>query len=202
MTSHRGWYTRGYLPHRDEPGLIQAVTFHLADSLPLRLLQEGQAVDVPEGARRARVQALLDQGWGGCLLADERVAEIVEETLLHYDGTRYALLAWVIMPNHVHVVVETLSGTPLARMLQNWKGYSARQVNALLGRQGTLWHREYYDRYIRDVTHLENAVLYVHNNPVKAGLVEAPAEWRYGSARRVAGVDRMWHVPYEGQSQE
>ena len=200
MTTHRGWYTRGYLPHRDEPGLIQAVTFHLADSLPLRLLQQGQTPTESGDARRARVQGLPDQGRGGCLLADQRVAEIVEGTLLHYDGARYALLAWVIMPNHVHVVVETFDGTPLARMLQNWQGYSARRVNALLGREAALWHREYYDRYIRDARHLENAVLYVHSNPVKAGLVESPAEWRYGSARRVAGVDRMWHVPFERQS--
>jgi putative transposase len=200
MTTHRGWYTRGYLPHRDEPGLIQAVTFHLADSLPLRLLQEGHQPDESEGARRARVQALLDQGYGRCLLGEERAAAIVENTLLHYDGTRYALLAWVIMPNHVHVIVETLSTTPLARVLQNWKGYAARQVNLLLGTSGTVWHREYYDRYIRDETHLENAVLYVHNNPVKAGLVDTPAEWRYGSARRVATVDSTYHVTFERQS--
>ncbi|MHB1317357.1 MAG: REP-associated tyrosine transposase [Anaerolineae bacterium] len=202
MTTHRGWYSRGYLPHRDEPGLIQALTSDLADSLPLGLLQEGDPSAESDGARRVRIQALLDQGWGGCLLADERVAEIVENTLLYFDGTRYALLAWVIMPNHVHVVVETLDATPLARMLQNWKGYSARRANEVLNRKGTLWHREYYDRYIRDVRHLENAVLYVHNNPVKAGLVESPADWRFGSARRVGGVDRMWHVPFEGQSRE
>ncbi|MFO7697077.1 MAG: transposase [Anaerolineae bacterium] len=100
------------------------------------------------------------------------------------------------MPNHVHVLIETMDGWPLSRVLHSWKSYTAHQVNKHLGRQGSLWRREYHDRFVRDETHLGNAVLYVHNNPVKAGLVERPEDWRFSSARRVEAVDRTYHVPY------
>jgi putative transposase len=199
MTSHKGWYSRGYLPHWDQAGVVQAVTFHLADSLPLHLLNPGLVPEDEQAAQRVRVQRTLDAGWGGCVLADPRAATIVEDSLLYGDGSRYLLLAWVVMPNHVHVLVELLERGSPPRIVQAWKGYSAKQINALLGRHGRLWHRDYFDRYIRDERHLENATLYLHWNPVKAGLVERPEDWRYGSARLVEALDSTWHVPYSGQ---
>lgn len=199
MSEHRGWHSRGYLPHRDEPGLIQAITFHLADSLPLRLLYPDLPPSEEQEAYREKVQEWLDAGWGGCLLSDPRAAAIVEDLLLDRDGKSYVLLAWVVMPNHVHVLIETLEGTPLERIVHGWKGYSARQINDLLGRRGALWRPEYYDRYIRDVEHLERSLLYIHGNPVRAGLVEDPQDWQFGSARRVGTLDGMWHRPFEGQ---
>jgi putative transposase len=199
MTQHKGWYSRGYLPHWDQAGVVQAVTFHLADSLPLRLLNPGLLPEDEQEAQRVRVQRTLDAGWGGCVLADPRAATIVEDSLLYGDGSRYLLLAWVVMLNHVHVLVELLERGSLPRIVQAWKGYSAKQINALLGRHGRLWHRDYFDRCIRDERHLENATLYLHWNPVKAGLVERPQDWRYGSARLVETLDSTWHIPYSGQ---
>ncbi len=193
MTEHKGWYRRR-LPHRDEPGLIQAITFRLVDSLPAALLSLMASEGEADVSGRARAQRLMDAGAGSCLLRDPRVAEVVEEALLAGDGSRYVLLAWVVMPNHVHVLIEALGEWSLARILQSWKGGTARQANLVLGRQGGLWAREYYDRYIRDENHLQRAVLYVHNNPVKAGLVSDPREWRFGSARRVETVDSMFHA--------
>ena len=93
MTTHKGWYSRGYLPHWDQPGVVQAVTFHLADSLPLHLLNPGRVPEDEQAAQRARVQHVLDSGWGGCVLADPRVAAVVEDSLLFGDGSRYVLLA-------------------------------------------------------------------------------------------------------------
>jgi REP element-mobilizing transposase RayT len=199
MSEHRGWHSRGYLPHRDEPGLIQAITFHLADSLPLHLLYPGLPPAEEQEAYRDRVQGWLDVGWGGCLLSDSNAAAIVENLLLDRDGQSYVLLAWVIMPNHVHALIETKVGMPLERILHGWKGYSARQINDLLARQGALWRPEYFDRYIRDEEHLEKSVLYIHGNPVRAGLIEDPRDWEFGSARRVETLDSTWHTPYAGR---
>jgi putative transposase len=196
MTPHKGWYSRGYLPHWDQPGVVQAVTFHLADSLPLRLLNPGVLPEDKQADQRARVQRTLDSGWGGCVLADPRAATIVEDSLLFGDGSHCRLLAWVVMPNQVHVLVELLESGSLPRIVQAWKGYTAKQINALLGRQGTLWHKDYYDRYVRDMRHLENAILYLHWNPAKAGLVERPEDWHYGSAHLVETLDSTWHIPY------
>ena len=196
MDTGRGWYRPRRLPHRDEPGLVQAVTFHLEDSLPLGMLRGDLPHAGNEAAERARMQHALDQGWGGCALADGRAARIVEDALFFGDTSRYVLLAWVVMPNHVHVVIETRRGWPLQRLVRDWKTYSALQINALLGRTGALWNREYYDRYVRDEAHLGNAIRYVHNNPVKAGLVESPEQWRYSSAWRVEDVSAPYHLPY------
>jgi REP element-mobilizing transposase RayT len=196
MPEHRGFYSRGYHPHYDQPGLLQAITFHLADSLPLRLLKAPALPDELREAHRAEVQRHLDEGWGGCLLSDPEAAQVTEDALLHGDGVRYRLLAWVIMPNHVHVLVEEREGWPLARLVQTWKGYTGRRINALTGRRGAVWQPDYYDRFIRDTDHLRNAVQYVHYNPVRAGLVQEPADWRFGSARRVEAPDRMVHAPY------
>lgn len=103
------WHSRGYLPHRDRLGLLQSITFRLADSLPqkkLAQLREELRV-LPEERRsveeRKRIEAWLDAGSGCCALRHPAVARYVEDSLLHFDGERYALLAWCIMPNHVHV---------------------------------------------------------------------------------------------------
>ena len=199
MAVHKGWYSRGYLPHWDHPGVVQAVTFHLADSLPLQLLNPMLLPEDEQPAQRARVQRALDAGWGGCVLSEPEAAVIVEDALLYGDGSRYRLLAWVVMPNHVHVLFEILEGMSLPRIVQAWKGYTAKQINALRGRHGALWNKDYFDRYVRDARHLGNATRYVHWNPVKAGLVERPEDWRFGSARLVESLDSTWHVPSEYQ---
>jgi REP element-mobilizing transposase RayT len=107
----------------------------------------------------------------------------VEAALLHFDGARYRLLAWCVMPNHVHVMIETLEGFPLADVLHSWKSFTANQANKLLGRPGEFWQREYFDRYIRHAEHFQQAVAYIEENPVKAGLARIKTEWPWSSAR-------------------
>jgi len=194
---HKGWYSRGYLPHIDQPGLIQAITFRLADSLPRVKREELADKRYPPQVVRARMQALIDQGMGTCVLRDPRAADAVEESLFYHDGTDYHLLAWVVMPNHVHVLVETLHGIPLPRIVRQWKTYTARTINAAFGRSGPLWQSDYYDRFIRDQRHLGRATIYIHANPVMARLVEEPAQWPHSSARFVEALGATYHVPYE-----
>jgi putative transposase len=179
----KGWYTRGYLPHYDKPGTLQMVTFRLADAMPAVRQHEWEALlkIEDERERRTKLEAYLDLGHGECVLRNPRAAAAVEQVLLRCDGERYRLAAWVIMPNHVHVIVE-LWTMPLGELLKAWKGASAHAVNLVLGRSGTLWQREYWDRYIRDEEHFRKARSYVESNPVKAGLARMAAEWRFGSA--------------------
>ena len=134
--------------------------------------------------RQRRIAAYLDAGHGECWLRDERIAEVMENTLLHFDGERYELLAWVVMPNHVHVLAEMREGWPLAKLVYSWKTWTAKRANEILGRSGTFWFREYHDRYIRDATHLANAKRYIKENAMKAGLCAAREDWRWGNAWR------------------
>ena len=87
------------------------------------------------------------------------------------------------MPNHVHAVVEPREGHSLGPIVHSWKSYSAKQANQVLGRSGEFWHRDYFDRYIRDEGHLARTIDYVENNPVKAGLCASSGGWPWSSAR-------------------
>jgi len=179
----KGWYTRGYLPHYDKPGTLQMVTFRLADAMPASRRHEWEALLKIEDDReqRTKLEAYLDLGHGDCVLKQRRAAAAVEEVLLRCDGERYRLAAWVIMPNHVHALVE-LWTMPLGALLKAWKGTSAHAVNLVLGRSGTLWQRDYWDRYIRDEEHFRKARHYIESNPVKARLACMAAEWAHSSA--------------------
>ncbi len=146
-------------------------------------------IDMPDddqkSERRARINTFLDAGYGSCLLRDPDCARIVEDNLLHFDGDRYRLIAWVVMPNHVHALIEPLPDHCLADIAHSWKSYTATRINRLLKRQGALWQREYWDRYIRDMPHLQNTISYIHTNPVTAGLVGDTTAWMFSSARRM-----------------
>ncbi len=178
----RGWHERGYLPHRDEPGLTQFVTFRLAESFPAELRRQWERLLKIEDDRQRRMEleAWLDLGKGVCWLKDERVATVVAEALRHFDGERYRLLAWVIMPNHVHVLVKT-DQEPLSKVVRTWKQFSARKANAILGRSGAFWQADYWDTFMRDRDHEQNTIRYIQENPVKAGLVKTFRGWRWGS---------------------
>ncbi|MCG2767313.1 MAG: transposase [Anaerolineae bacterium] len=185
LQTHKGWYSRGYLPHFDDPGLIQGITFRLWDSLPAHVVESlvEELKQTSSATKRARIEAYLNAGYGACYLCDPRIGRLVENALLHFDGERYRMIAWVVMPNHVHTLIETIEGYPLGTVLHSWKSYTASKANQILGRSGRFWYHEYFDRYIRDERHFANAVRYIHENPVKAGLVEKPEEWLFSSAR-------------------
>ena len=133
------------------------------------------------------IERFLDRGYGECSLRDPRIAAVVEDALLHGDGERYRLLAWVVMPNHVHCVIEQVPGIPLGKVVGSWKIFTAKAANALLNRAAPFWARDYFDRYIRDAEHFHAVVSYIENNPVKAGLVADRMEWPWSSARLTEG---------------
>ncbi|MCB1186846.1 transposase [bacterium] len=185
---HRGLYNHGRLPHFDHHSLFQAITFRLADSLhPSRFVANPSWKN-----RRDDTRAIfagdeeLDTCYGNCWLKDHRIASIVEDSLLHFDGERYLLLAWVIMPNHVHVMIAQRKGFPLAGIIRGWKSFTATQSNRILGRTGSFWQRDYFDRFIRDQRHLHNVADYIHQNPVKAKLCRSAAEWKWSSYNRIS----------------
>lgn len=95
----------------------------------------------------------------------------------HFDGVRYGLKAWCVMPNHVHVVLETHPDHPLPGVLHSWKSYTATASNRHLGRAGQFWQTEYYDHLIRDEADLAHALRYVVENPAKAGLRNWKRVW-------------------------
>jgi REP element-mobilizing transposase RayT len=141
-----------------------------------------------EVALRRRIEKYLDAGHGECWLRRTDIARVVEGALFHFDGQRYRLLAWCIMPNHVHALIETREGFPLADVLHSWKSFTSHEANRLLQRIGVFWQREYLDRFVRNAEHFENVITYIEENPVKAGLAKIKADWSWSSARfRVSG---------------
>ena len=187
---HSGWTDRGYLPHYDKPGLVQAVTFRLADSLPKSKRSEWEHIlDITDDAERIRqIERYLDQGAGSCILRQPACAEIVQNALLHFDGTRYRLIAWCVMPNHVHVLFETFPGHPLGKVVHSWKTFTTREINKHLNRSGPLWQEDYFDTFMRDDEQQWSEKDYIEGNPVNAGLVSRATDWPWGSAARSASM--------------
>lgn len=194
------WRSRGYLPHFDEPRLLQSLTFRLHDAVPDAVVQSWKAelawvenlpaTDPREIQLHKHIARYEDASHGACWLREERIAALVEDALLHFDGQRYRLIAWCLMPNHVHFLVETWEGWPLKSLVHSWKSYTAHRANQVLGRSGEFWFREYFDRFIRDERHFRSVVEYIEQNPVKAGFARTREEWRWSSAWRGAGKER------------
>lgn len=173
----RGWKERGYFPHRDEPDLTQFVTFRLADSFPEALREKWEKLlrIEEDRERRTQLEAWLDLGHGECHLNDDRIARVVVDALQELDGVRYRLLAFTIMPNHVHVLFH-VSAVPMKKIVQGWKGRTSRAANQMLGKTGhPFWQHDYWDTYMRDPAHEAQTTRYIRNNPVKASLV---SDWR------------------------
>ena len=203
--SHRvaGQYTRGYLPHIRVEGRRYFVTFRLDGTLPQEVLhnlqgerdelirkagREGHQLSWDEQKRlfdlySERIESHLDAGRGDCWLKNPRVAEIVASALRFFVNSRYALGAWVVMPNHVHVLVRPLGEHTLDSVVKSWKGFSAREANKILERTGEVfWAHEYYDHWLRDEDEKARLTAYVYDNPVKAGLCARPEDWLWSSA--------------------
>jgi REP element-mobilizing transposase RayT len=190
----RGWHERGYLPHRDEPGLTQFVTFHLADSFPESLRSEWEHFAKIEDDREQHklLEAYLDKGRGECHLHQPEIAKLIEDNFRRFSGAgcgsqsrapgRYELRAWVVMPNHVHVLFK-VGSVSMAETVGAWKKHTGRLANKLLGKRGAFWAKDYFDTYMRDAEHEQKTIRYVENNPTKAKLVLDPKDWPWSSAR-------------------
>jgi putative transposase len=180
MNDPKGWHGRGYLPHFDSPETVQHVVFRTAGSLPDAIMRN---LPTEVAQRRTAVDAALDRSTSGYVLTRAEAAAVVENAIRHFDDQRYRLLAWCVMPNHVHVILEQLQGWNLGQIVRSWKLFTTRRLNELHGTRGAIWASDYFDRYMRDEDHLQQTIGYVENNPIKAGFVSTPEEWPFSSAR-------------------
>ena len=179
--------SRRNLPHWQQEGRTYFVTFRPHDSLPqekIEALRKNRAewLDTnpePWSAAQSleyhelfseKVQQWLDVGYGSCLLKDPAPAKIVADALRHFDAERYDLVAWVVMPNHVHALLTPRSGFALGKILHSWKSFSAHEINKQAVRQGDVWQDESYDHIVRDPDSLWHFAKYIVDNPRQAGL--------------------------------
>lgn len=184
------WYTTK-LPHRNKEGLIQFITFRLGDSVPKSVLEELQE-SLKEGndeENRIRKQKFLekylDNGYGSCALENPTMSQVMMDALLHHDTVKYDLLAWSILPNHVHVLIKTNDSLP--KIVQSWKSFTGKwaiQNNKkhklnLPNDADRFWMPEYWDRFIRDENHFNATINYILNNPSKAGLSSTHLAHKY-----------------------
>ena len=176
-----------HLPHWQQPGATYFVTFRLADSLPALTLAHWRH-DRDEWLRthprpwtpllsaeyyrlfHESIETHLDKGLGSCTLAASDVAEIVERALRHFDGERYWLGSYAIMPNHVHVLVTLDGEESLSATLHSWKSFTAQRINDLLNRSGRFWQDESFDHIVRHEDELRAIEHYIAENPGNAGL--------------------------------
>jgi type I restriction enzyme R subunit len=174
--------TGAKLPHWHQNNKIQFITFRLADSLPQEKLAELTAFkeqwlaahpqpwdqktkDEYDYTIRRKIDRWLDQGFGECILQREDIRQIVANTLLLYHGRRYNLYRFVIMPNHVHLLLSPIGEEVSTRFIGSVKQYTANAINQALGRKGQVWQRNFFDRLVRDGNNFEAYVNYINQNP-------------------------------------
>lgn len=176
------------VPHFNFDGAIQFVTYGLADSDLLRRQRSGQqsaATGLRGGAPVIRARNSLtrrEAAYGSCVLRHEISATVVIENFQHHEPEKYRLLAWVVMPTHVHVLLQPTPEYTVGRIVQLWKTYTGHVLSPLYPAalvKNSFWQADYWDRYIRDEAHLATTIRYIRMNPVKAGLVRTPSEWPY-----------------------
>lgn len=170
------------------------VTFRLADSLPATALQRIRSeallsvrttANVPAADKHELLTQLtaqkverhldLDLGRGACHLAKPQIADVVVSALQHFDGTRYRLQAWCVMPNHIHVLFQLSPEETLPPILHSWKSFTAKKCSSMLGTSGAFWQKEYYDHLVRNEGDLRRIAQYIVDNPIKAGW----KDWRW-----------------------
>jgi len=182
----KGWHSRGYLPHFDDGVRTQFITYRLSDSLPQKVLKKYKLqlenLEIDERELNVKIDKYLDRGIGECHLQKREMAEIVEENLLRFNNEKYKLHAWVIMPNHVHLLLTAMNGYTISQIVHSCKSYTSNKTNKILGRRKRFWFPEAFDRFIRDYDHFEKTLSYIERNPVKAGLCKNQSDWRFSSA--------------------
>ncbi|MDZ4684039.1 MAG: transposase [Planctomycetaceae bacterium] len=193
--------TYGHLPHWYQPGATYFVTFRTADSLPpevadllrrrrhdwlhrhgidgdrpdwkiaLRKLSDGLQRDFDATFSREFLRA-LDKGHGACPLRRRELAETVSDSLRHFDGERYHLGDFVVMPNHVHLLVGLLGTTEIEAQCYSWKKFTAASINRDLQQTGEFWQTESFDHLVRNAEQFDRIRRYIAQNGPQAGLSE------------------------------
>jgi putative transposase len=197
-------HSENRLPHWQQESAVYFVTFRLADSVPSQVLGQWQderqawlrvhpepwnlGVEIEYHRRfSGALERWLDEGHGSCLLRRHDCAEIIAKTLRHFEGERVVMISFAVMPNHVHALFVQNSEWSLEKLIHSWKGFTARQINKLLGRTGSFWQRDYFDRLVRDQEHFANCVRYIRRNPEKATLITNEfILWESELAREIA----------------
>ena len=192
--------SHGHLPHWFQPGATYFVTFRTDDSVPATMANDWfrrrnnwlveHGIN-PVGTWKLQLDSLpaevrlqyhknftdefmdyLDRGMGECQLRRPELAAIVAKSLRHFDGVRYHLGDFAVMPNHVHVLVGLLGTTDIERQCYSWKKFTATQINERLGQSGRFWQEESFDHLVRHAGQFEALQRYIADNPKRAGLVE------------------------------
>lgn len=173
----------GDLPHMHQEGKMQFITFRLADSLPQEVRKEILQFKIHfetthpkpwdentlleyRKVIRGNTERLLDNNHGSCILREPHIRSCLADSIMYFDGIRYHVKAFVIMPNHVHLLIQLFIGHDLDIVMKSIKGYSARKINRILGTSGIIWQRENRDTLIRNEVHYENCINYIRRNPL------------------------------------
>jgi putative transposase len=193
------------LPHWAQVGTVCFITWRVSDSLPQdvqqRISHERQRLLRDQGINpagdwkaalaklsdtdRGRVQwalfriwdGCLDQGLGACLLQDAELSTLVGNSLLHFDGDRYILTDYVVMPNHLHLMVAFRDEAALLKQCTSWKRYTAREINGRLHQSGEFWQVDQFDHLVRSPEQFEHYRRYIADNPKHAGLPAGQYQW-------------------------
>jgi putative transposase len=206
---YREYYRRN-LPHIQPRGATFLINLRLASSLPIEVMKrlraeaeqlEKKLLTIKDQKERLllrdREQRKLFFKWDDALhesqtgpfwLKDDRIAQIVANSILYHDGDWFDILAYCIMPNHVHLVLISYEGSDttdysLTKIMHNIKRNSANHANKILGRTGAFWQHENYDHFARDEAELDRIIKYVLYNPVKANLVKEQTEWKWSYSK-------------------
>ncbi|MBI9031147.1 transposase [bacterium] len=175
----KGWYKRSGIPHYDCDKVYQSITLRLHDSVPQHVIEQWkdelyfEKLSSKDSKAYRDLQRKIftyeDNGYGECYLKIPAIKKIVEDAFKYFDKVKYDLIEYVIMPNHVHVLILPYQGQSLPAIIHSWKSFTAKKANKILNRTGKFWMEDYYDRYIRDVNHFDKVVKYIRNNGKEKG---------------------------------
>ncbi len=196
------------LPHWSQVGVVTFITFRTRDSMPRDVVTQFHAdrrqwlrthrIDPNHPDWRESIRSLalslqhefyrtfsdrwndqLDAAHGSCVLRDPELSKLVANSLLHFDGDRYEMLDFVVMPNHVHLLAAFPDDDSILLQCESWKHFTATQVNRRLGVTGKFWQQDGFDHLVRSVEQLEYFRRYIADNSVKANC--GPSETRHYS---------------------
>jgi type I restriction enzyme R subunit len=193
------------LPHWAQVGTVCFLTWRVGDSLPSavqdeitaerqRVLRDNgldarkdwkQSLSELPAPVRGRVQwalfvlwdRYLDAGRGQCVLRRPELSALVAHSLMHFDGDRYVVTDFVVMPNHVHLLVAFRDEESLLKQCTSWKRFTARQIHRRLGDSGEFWQADQFDHLVRSLEQFDHYRRYIAENPRRAGLCVGAYRW-------------------------
>jgi type I restriction enzyme R subunit len=193
-------------PHWSQAGAVVFITFRTHDSIPAAVIKRWDCEKqewlstrglsagkpwrevVPELSETHRLEfhktfdrvqeTYLDTCQGRCLLKRPELSRIVHDSLLHFDGDRYRMGDFVIMPNHVHLLAVFSTAEAMKEQCDSWLHYTAFRINQVTGEKGKFWQQEPFDHLVRSPQQYEYLRQYIADNPSKARLRLGEYEYR------------------------